>query len=109
MKCRSLARQALSLNDTSTTEIHTLSLHDALPISVAEGPRVPHRVAGRRLCDGAERHGLAGLHLRRRGRRLDGDRRVVAEADRSEEHTSELQSRREIVCRLLLGKEKELI
>src|SRR6266496_6432899 len=65
-------------NDTATTEIYTLSLHDALPI-----------------C----RHG----HQRDFGRPSDGGVR----SDRSEEHTSELQSRRELVCRLLLEKKKK--
>src|SRR6266704_7048037 len=66
-------------NDTATTEIYTLSLHDALPISAD----------------------------RRRGAR---DRRAGAVrtwvVGRSEEHTSELQSRFDIVCRLLLEKKK---
>src|SRR2546422_8789338 len=76
-------------NDTATTEIYTLSLHDALPISRRKC-RVPR-----------PRHG--------RGRRLgqitrpDGRQPVV----RSEEHTSELQSRLHLVCRLLLEKKKK--
>src|SRR5262245_66357771 len=66
-------------NDTATTEIYTLSLHDALPISAAISgpcrvrrwrPHIPHR-------------------------------------SRSEEHTSELQSLRHLVCRLLLEKKKK--
>src|SRR6476620_12748221 len=64
-------------NDTATTEIYTLSLHDALPISGAP-PRPSLRHA--------------------RGRRVARARR------RSEEHTSELQSRQYLVCRLLLEK-----
>src|SRR5438045_7329727 len=69
-------------NDTATTEIYTLSLHDALPISY------PGRASG------AERHG-------------DGraSRDLVR---RSEEHTSELQSLRHLVCRLLLEKKKKI-
>src|ERR1041384_8788425 len=63
-------------NDTATTEIYTLSLHDALPIS-----------------DLARR-------ADRRGRRPPGD---LAQ-DRSEEHTSEIQSLAYLVCRLLLEK-----
>src|SRR3989442_11979939 len=69
-------------NDTATTEIYTLSLHDALPIS-----RRPDHPAGRR--------GVRPL-----------GRRTLA---RSEEHTSELQSRPHLVCRLLLEKKKYLI
>src|SRR6266487_7159540 len=68
-------------NDTATTEIYTLSLHDALPIS--------------RRC----RH-------RRRARRTRL-LRADAPAARSEEHTSELQSPVHLVCRLLLEKKKK--
>src|SRR5258706_7127576 len=74
-------------NDTATTEIYTLSLHDALPISF--GPAV--RAAGvgsRQLHD-------PGL---RASRRFDR---------RSEEHTSELQSLTNLVCRLLLEKKNK--
>src|SRR6266480_8136449 len=73
-------------NDTATTEIYTLSLHDALPIS--NGSRPLH----------LERRGLSDkLSLGRgRGGRL-----------RSEEHTSELQSHVNLVCRLLLEKKKK--
>src|SRR2546430_13168837 len=73
-------------NDTATTEIYTLSLHDALPISTPR-PRV-HDDPRRR--DGA---------LPAPGRR----RRVLLDR-RSEEHTSELQSQSNPVCRLLLEK-----
>src|SRR5215212_12078816 len=65
-------------NDTATTEIYTLSLHDALPISSAPG---------RSRSPGW--HGRSGLR-----------------STRSEEHTSELQSLRHLVCRLLLEKKK---
>src|SRR5690349_25175437 len=70
-------------NDTATTEIYTLSLHDALPIS--------------RIVDG-ERPAREGP---RRARAVSRGRGA---ARRSEEHTSELQSRRDLVCRLLLEK-----
>src|SRR5438874_11616374 len=76
-------------NDTSTTEIYTLSLHDALPISLAAGHRHDVLHARQRDLLGAS---PGGLH--------DG-------SPRSEEHTSELQSRRDLVCRLLLEKKKE--
>src|SRR5690349_24026788 len=72
-------------NDTATTEIYTLSLHDALPISLDV---VRHRIP---IKDGH----LALVTD-------DGDKRK-----RSEEHTSELQSRRDLVCRLLLEKKKK--
>src|SRR3712207_7327461 len=85
-------------NDTATTEIYTLFLHDALPIfeqliqALAVGVgAVPHEVD--RPPDG----GRAGSQARQPG----AMRRQVAE--RSEEHTSELQSRQYLVCRLLLG------
>src|SRR3712207_8439761 len=76
-------------NDTATTEIYTLSLHDALPIS-GVGP------------DGEGDHrGARGERPDRRGRRR---RRRARPGARSEEHTSELQSRQYLVCRLLLEK-----
>src|SRR2546428_6098307 len=88
---RSSASFFFFFNDTATTEIYTLSLHDALPIS---------------------RHGPA----RGRGRGLEvasarvprsaADRDRVVAGRRSEEHTSELQSRSDLVCRLLLEKKK---
>src|SRR6266536_6242804 len=74
--------RAFFFNDPATTEIYTLSLHDALPISREQLPRGhghrPDAVASE-------------LHLR----------------ERSDEHTSELQSRVDIVCRLLLEQTKE--
>src|SRR5256885_16948482 len=78
-------------NDTATTEIYTLSLHDALPISYEEYYRVPHTTA--RLVNAAR----------------DDGKRVVAVGTtvRSEEHTSELQSPCNLVCRLLLEKKKK--
>src|SRR5258707_5994329 len=85
-------------NDTATTEIYTLSLHDALPICVRVGER-----------EGQRRDAIDGHRIRREGfgdRRLHrgraaGEEHVVV---RSEEHTSELQSRQYLVCRLLLEK-----
>src|SRR6266700_8274819 len=67
-------------NDTATTEIYTLSLHDALPISVRPGQ---HRARARH-------------------------RPATPAVRRSEEHTSELQSRENLVCRLLLEKKKKI-
>src|SRR3989442_11370396 len=99
-------------NDTATTEIYTLSLHDALPIyapDVAVELDVVQAVL-RRLD--VERVLLAGVP-ERRDLRVTVER-VVVEAelrverqDRSEEHTSELQSRPHLVCRLLLEKKKK--
>src|SRR3712207_8620319 len=83
-------------NDTATTEIYTLSLHDALPIS---GPAARRWAADRSLSVAGRGGPLrGGAPLRRRhhhSRHL-----------RSEEHTSELQSRQYLVCRLLLEKKK---
>src|SRR6266498_2472606 len=76
------------LNDTATTEIYTLSLHDALPIS--------SRLRTVPLVSPAQRSLLAYALQFAMGR--DGKR--------SEEHTSELQSRPHLVCRLLLEKKK---
>src|SRR2546425_9388118 len=79
-------------NDTATTEIYTLSLHDALPILGAAA--------------------LQGDRARARGA-AEGDRHDAGDAAagagdaaRSEEHTSELQSLAYLVCRLLLEKKK---
>src|SRR3712207_7955702 len=87
-------------NDTATTEIYTLSLHDALPISRPIPPRreLPRRRAARcrRRCPRPRpTPGRPTMQRRLRG------------SGRSEEHTSELQSRQYLVCRLLLEKKKK--
>src|SRR2546426_8304090 len=71
-------------NDTATTEIYTLSLHDALPISALAlvQVRLPRKLTVVRVA-------------------------VAVSAARSEEHTSELQSPCNLVCRLLLEKKKK--
>src|SRR2546426_4886512 len=79
-------------NDTATTEIYTLSLHDALPIS---GLRVRAGTPDQRAGPAARAGDPAGA-----GRRLQRQHR-------SEEHTSELQSPCNLVCRLLLEKKKK--
>src|SRR5687767_15730178 len=76
-------------NDTTNTEIYTLSLHDALPICRAHGPAGE----GRRRAAGRRRRGAPG-----------GER--ARAPGRSEEHSSELQSLANLVCRLLLEKKK---
>src|SRR5258705_3043536 len=77
-------------NDTATTEIYTLSLHDALPIS--------YRLT--QFCYPNGTHRATCLPwLAEAG--------VTSEDMRSEEHTSELQSLRHLVCRLLLEKKKK--
>src|SRR2546422_8535040 len=86
-------------NDTATTEIYTLSLHDALPIYPAE-ERPRHEIERPHVHP----HRLVPLLQRQLLERLEAaDAGVV---DRSEEHTSELQSRLHLVCRLLLEKKK---
>src|SRR5258708_28225935 len=77
-------------NDTATTEIYTLSLHDALPISSLKAAHQAHQRLRAHRRDG-------GGHLFRLRR---------ARRARSEEHTSELQSPDHLVCRLLLEKKK---
>src|SRR3712207_8591127 len=84
-------------NDTATTEIYTLSLHDALPICVVVQQRVEPDVED---LLGVPRHLDSPPQSRAR------ERDVVQAALRSEEHTSELQSRQYLVCRLLLEKKK---
>src|SRR2546429_2639320 len=91
-------------NDTATTEIYTLSLHDALPISSAcrAGPALRRELHALRLA-------VLGLHIIGPvpGTALGHDPlRGARRAVRSEEHTSELQSRLHLVCRLLLEKKK---
>src|SRR5690349_23631660 len=76
-------------NDPATTEIYTLSLHDALPISVSRSRPEPALLAAAR--PGRRRLFIICGYL----------------TGRSEEHTSELQSRRDLVCRLLLEKKKK--
>src|SRR5258707_7753330 len=88
-------------NDPATTEIYTLSLHDALPIFPRDRQdpvghdRVAQPVRRRGAQDVRAAVHIINLHLRHRRR------------TRSEEHTSELQSRQYLVCRLLLEKKKK--
>src|SRR3712207_7396839 len=87
------------LNDTATTEIYTLSLHDALPICDPGGGPAGRDVAG---AGGAQASAFGGGWALRGGGVLVG----LTVFFRSEEHTSELQSRQYLVCRLLLEKKK---
>src|SRR3712207_8035257 len=92
-------------NDTATTEIYTLSLHDALPISSAHHPRKSSTVPGSPSTSiRTAPSGSLRTHPVRPRRRAS--RWAVA---RSEEHTSELQSRQYLVCRLLLAKKKQAV
>src|SRR2546430_3042590 len=82
-------------NDTATTEIYTLSLHDALPIWAR--PSWPRRSSGSSSSRSSRwRRSRCSC---RSSRRWAGSR--------SEEHTSELQSQSNLVCRLLLEKKKK--
>src|SRR5688572_31016780 len=81
-------------NDTATTEIYTLSLHDALPILQAL----------RRTLGGGDNFPQDVLELQAYFSPVAAGQRV-----RSEEHTSELQSQSNLVCRLLLEKKKPTI
>src|SRR5690242_21036893 len=82
-------------NEPPTSAIYTLSLHDALPICDDRRDRSCD------LLEPEDRQGGSRLHARR-------DERVADRDERSEEHTSELQSHVNLVCRLLLEKKKLL-
>src|SRR3712207_9455923 len=86
-------------NDTATTEIYTLSLHDALPIfdRFVRAARLRLEIAAE--CDTSVSR-IGDLSGQKQNRLCLGD-------FRSEEHTSELQSRQYLVCRLLLEKKKK--
>src|SRR5439155_26775243 len=84
-----------SLTATSTTEIYTLSLHDALPISVETSASTTPAACW--CCPGGSTFTRISI-----GISVPPEMRV--NVDRSEEHTSELQSRGHLVCRLLLEK-----
>src|SRR3712207_7648891 len=88
-------------NDTATTEIYTLSLHDALPISCT-----CRTTRGGRTRPRAGRTGPYTCGRRPRSRPPSRPSSPPRRRPRSEEHTSELQSRQYLVCRLLLGKKK---
>src|SRR3989442_9940588 len=91
-------------NDTATTEIYTLSLHDALPICKCPGE--DRRESGRETVQPVRE-----VHRIRAAGDDHGDEQHVQRRrqhhERSEEHTSELQSRPHLVCRLLLEKKKQ--
>src|SRR5260221_6546552 len=91
-------------NDTATTEIYTLSLHDALPISATRQgvfrSHIPRVLVVRSILDHE-------LHFVRRPEPIEV--RPVVLVGRSEEHTSELQSHSDLVCRLLLEKKKKSV
>src|SRR5256885_10058986 len=98
-------------NDTATTEIYTLSLHDALPIS--HGPKtfpthpavIDEQQIIRHLRHGALQMETTG---HRNGDHFKAPLAEMRDTGRSEEHTSELQSPCNLVCRLLLEKKKRM-
>src|SRR3712207_8767804 len=100
-------------NDTATTEIYTLSLHDALPIYGIFGTHLHHfRLTACQRAGLVEHQRIELLGPFERFGVLDEDAgmRGAADADhRSEEHTSELQSRQYLVCRLLLEKKNKAL
>src|SRR5256885_3538735 len=85
-------------NDTATTEIYTLSLHDALPILPCDRDGEAARLSCARV-----------VFVRLPGEQIVTLRLAQRVVDRSEEHTSELQSPCNLVCRLLLEKKKKHI
>src|SRR5256886_13712005 len=93
-------------NDPATTEIYTLSLHDALPISSP--------IRSSRICwvrwwrTSACSSWRMVLSLKSASGLEDSTIRQLEQAERSEEHTSELQSQSNLVCRLLLEQKKAL-
>src|SRR5437588_9338688 len=99
------------LNATATTEIYTLSLHDALPISTGQ-----KKIFG---VSQARANSVGSLIVQARGPQaiapaqeemrsvLRQRHHLQPQQDRSEEHTSELQSHSDLVCRLLLEKKKK--
>src|SRR2546430_11522880 len=91
--CQVLGFTFFFFNDTATTEIYTLSLHDALPISLLASPGTPGRVRTGLDVVAAQNFAMFAGHS----------------VGRSEEHTSELQSQSNLVCRLLLEKKKNAI
>src|SRR2546427_4645266 len=93
--CYSFISFFFFFNDTATTEIYTLSLHDALPISV-QGVLS--------FVDNQVDTKTGTVLLKARFQNRDGN---LWPGERSEEHTSELQSQSNLVCRLLLEKKKK--
>src|SRR5688572_32472168 len=90
-------------NDTATTEIYTLSLHDALPICEGVAEEILNSLSNIKNLQVAGRS--SSFHFKSQ----DMDLRQIGQklgVGRSEEHTSELQSQSNLVCRLLLEKKK---
>src|SRR3712207_6863986 len=97
--CLEINQVLFFFNDTATAEICTLSLHDALPISMASSSRPSHHAASPRLARSEASNCIVWSA---------SVRSSYASRHRSEEHTSELQSRQYLVCRLLLEKKNQI-
>src|SRR5690606_41290681 len=101
------------VNTTATTEIHTLSLHDALPIYVGSGVEdLIHAGAGGDGLLGVAHQKAQHADRLHQQEQIDaegGHGAYAEQVSRSEEHTSELQSRENLVCRLLLEKKQNQI
>src|SRR5438270_9840891 len=95
------------LNDTATTEIYTLSYTTLFRSSPAEEGEERSQVERRREERGARPHVVDGLRVEGRQGEEERGRRGREACVRSEEHTSELQSQSNLVCRLLLEKKKK--
>src|SRR5206468_10420719 len=109
---RSLLSYLFFITATATTHIYTLSLHDALPISFTEGRRLVRdkgamdaMPALKKAVELDSKFALAHSNLAVAYYNLNQN--ALAARLRSEEHTSELQSRSDLVCRLLLEKKKK--
>src|SRR3712207_7353478 len=99
MRLRSEVFVFFFFNDTATTEIYTLSLHDALPISEVASRSASRRITSWMISLVETVQSKSSMPVLSSG--------TSASTGRSEEHTSELQSRQYLVCRLLLEKKKK--
>src|SRR5207302_9311133 len=100
------------LHDTAPTEIYTLSLHDALPISRGEGRPCRRRRSGAEGVPSGPPWSSSFRGVPERSRTVPPSAPREGGGSRprrSEEHTSELQSRENLVCRLLLEKKKNKV
>ena len=98
-------------NDTATTEIYTLSLHDALPICIKIGA-LPQQEMGSKKSGALPNREMSSIKSGALPQREMGSIKcrgaaAIRNGQRSEEHTSELQSLTNLVCRLLLEKKKK--
>src|SRR2546427_4514657 len=93
-------------NDTATTEIYTLSLHDALPIWTCRRRSITRSASATPSSRSAVCRSARTIWSKRCSRSWGASRSF---GKRSEEHTSELQSQSNLVCRLLLEKKKNIV